>query len=72
MTEMVGASGIAWFFGVLLVVVLAVLWLYCLVDVLIRSAHGPGAKAGWAIALVLLAPFAIVAYLVFGRRPATV
>jgi uncharacterized membrane protein len=45
-----------------------VLWIYCLFDVLVRSSHGSGAKALWAVALVLLAPFAIVAYLLFGRR----
>jgi hypothetical protein len=65
---MVGASGWEWFFGVLLVVALFVLWIYCLVDLLVRSSHGVAAKAVWALALILLAPFAIVAYLLFGRR----
>jgi hypothetical protein len=63
-------SGVEWFFGVLLVVVLAVLWIVCLFDLLVRSGHGAGAKALWALALILLAPFAIVAYLAFGRRSA--
>lgn len=65
---MVGASAWEWFFGVLLVVVLAVLWIYCLFDVLVRSSHGVAAKAVWSLALILLAPFAIVAYLLVGRR----
>lgn len=50
--------------------VLAVLWIVCLFDLLVRSGHGAGAKALWALALILLAPFAIVAYLLFGRRAA--
>jgi hypothetical protein len=65
---MVGASNWEWFLGVLLVVVLAVLWIYCLFDVLARPNRGATSKALWALALILLAPFAIVAYLVVGRR----
>ena len=65
---MVGASTWEWFLGVLLVVVLAVLWIYCLFDLLARPNRDAASKALWALALVLLAPFAIVAYLLVGRR----
>ena len=65
---MVGASTWEWFLGVLLVVVLTALWIYCLFDLLARPNRGAGSKALWALALVLLAPFAIVAYLLVGRR----
>ncbi len=65
---LVATSGFVWALGVFVVVVLFALWIYCLFDVLVRSSHGRGAKALWALALVLLAPFAIVAYLLVGRR----
>jgi hypothetical protein len=46
---------------------LFVLWLYCLFNVVMRSDLGGGAKVVWALALIVLAPFAIAAYLVVGR-----
>jgi hypothetical protein len=64
---LVGASTTAWALGFVGVIVFFVLWLYCLFDVLARPTRGPASKAIWAVALVLLAPFAIVAYLLFGR-----
>jgi hypothetical protein len=66
-------SAFVWIVIVAVLVVLFVLWLYCLFDVLVRADVGAGAKAVWALALIVLAPLAIVAYLVFGRRrrPAT-
>jgi hypothetical protein len=67
-STIVAVSGFVWALGFIGAVILFVLWIYCLFDVLVRSSHGSGAKALWAVALVLLAPFAIVAYLLFGRR----
>jgi Phospholipase_D-nuclease N-terminal len=64
---LVGASTTAWALGFVGAIVFFGLWFYCLFDVLARPARGPGSKALWAVALVLLAPFAIVAYLLFGR-----
>jgi hypothetical protein len=67
-------SAFGWIVIVAVLVVLFVLWLYCLFDVLVRPDLGGGAKAVWALALIVLAPFAIVAYVLFGRvrrRPAT-
>jgi hypothetical protein len=64
---LVGASTAAWALGFVGAIIFFGLWLYCLFDVLARPVRGAGSKALWAVALVLLAPFAIVAYLIFGR-----
>ena len=61
---------VGWALGFVGAVVFFVLWLYCLFDVLARPTRGAGSKAIWAVALVLLAPFAIVAYLLVGRSRA--
>jgi hypothetical protein len=64
---LVALGTVGWALGFFGAVVLFVLWLYCLFDVLARPTRSVGSKAIWAVALVLLAPFAIVAYLLFGR-----
>ena len=50
------------------VVILFALWVFCLFDMLLRPGRGAAAKAFWVLALILLAPFAIVAYLVVRTR----
>jgi hypothetical protein len=67
---LVALGTVGWALGFVGAVVFFVLWLYCLFDVLSRPTRGAGSKGLWAVALVLLAPFAIVAYLLFGRAPA--
>jgi hypothetical protein len=65
-------STVGWTAAVIALTLLFVLWLYCLFSVLVRGDIGGGAKALWALVLIVLAPFAIVAYLLFGRpRAAT-
>ena len=64
----IAAGTVTWVLGFVVVIVFFVLWLYCLFNLLADPARGAGSKAVWAIALILLAPFAIVAYLLFGRR----
>jgi hypothetical protein len=65
---LVGLGTVGWALGFVGAVVFFVLWLYCLFDVLAKPTRGAGSKAIWAVALVVLAPFAIVAYLLVGRR----
>jgi hypothetical protein len=64
---LLGLSTLGWILVVALLAVAFVLWIYCLFDVVVRGDMGGGAKIVWALALVLLAPLAILAYLVFGR-----
>ena len=69
-STLVAVSTTVWALGFVAAVVFFCLWIYCLFDLLARPSRGAGSKALWAVALVLLAPFAIIAYLVFGRRRA--
>jgi hypothetical protein len=63
----VAAGTVTWAVGFVAAIVFFLLWLYCLFNVLADTTRSAGSKAIWAVALVLLAPFAIVAYLLFGR-----
>ena len=63
---LVATSGFVWALGVFVAVVLFALWIYCLFDVLVRSSHGHARRSGRSRSP--LAPFAIVAYLLVGRR----
>jgi hypothetical protein len=63
-------STLGWILAIAALFLLTLLWLYCLFDVLVRHDESAGAKALWAVALIVLAPFSIVAYLLFGRRRA--
>jgi hypothetical protein len=60
-------STLGWVVAIVVLVVASVLWLYCLVEVIVRRDFGVGAKLGWALFLIVLAPLAIVAYLLFAR-----
>src|SRR5262245_368741 len=64
----IAVSTLGWTLAGIAVVVLFVLWLFCLFDVLVSTGRGAASKALWALALILLAPFAIVAYLIVRTR----
>jgi phospholipase D-like protein len=65
---LLAVSALAWTLAGIAVVLLFALWVFCLFDVLLRSGRGAASKALWALALILLAPFAIVAYLIVRTR----
>lgn len=67
MAVLVGASGLAWTIVVIVLIVLFLLWLYCLADILLRRDHGIGWKILWALVTIVLAPIAIPVYLIFVR-----
>jgi uncharacterized membrane protein len=46
---------------------LFLIWLYCLFDVIVRGNYSSGKKTVWVIALLLLAPFAMIGWFWFGR-----
>jgi hypothetical protein len=60
-------STLGWVVAIVVLVVASVLWLYCLVEVIVRRDFGVAAKLGWSLFLIVLAPLAIVAYLLFAR-----
>jgi hypothetical protein len=67
--SLVATSTFVWVIVGIAGVILFALWVLCLFDVLARPNRGAGSKLIWSLALCLLAPFAVVAYLLFGRRP---
>jgi hypothetical protein len=66
--SLVATSTFVWVIAGIAAVILFALWVFCLFDVLVRPNRSAGSKLIWALALFLLAPFAVIAYLLFGRR----
>jgi hypothetical protein len=62
-----GAFG--WIVVVILLLVLAVAWIYCLFALVVDGSIAIGGKVLWALALIVLAPIAIPAFLISRRRP---
>jgi hypothetical protein len=62
-----GAFG--WIVVVVLLLVLAVLWIYCLFALVVDGSISIAGKVVWALALIVLAPIAIPAFLFSRRRP---
>jgi Phospholipase_D-nuclease N-terminal len=60
-------STLGWILTIVVLTIAFMLWLYCLVEIVARRDLGAGAKLVWALFLIVLAPLAIVAYLLFGR-----
>jgi hypothetical protein len=54
--------------AVVLLTVVTVLWLWMAFDLVIRKDLGVGSKVLWFAAWILLAPVALVAYVLVGRR----
>jgi hypothetical protein len=63
-----GAFG--WIIVVILLLALAVAWIYCLFALVVDRSISIGGKVLWALALIVLAPIAIPAFLISRRRPA--
>ena len=57
----------AWILIGAVVFVLFLIWLYCLFDVIVRGNYSSGKKVVWVIALILLAPLAMIGWFWFGR-----
>jgi phospholipase D-like protein len=57
----------AWILIGAVLFVLFLVWLYCLFDVIVRGNFGTGRKVVWIIALIILAPLAMIGWFLFGR-----
>jgi Phospholipase_D-nuclease N-terminal len=68
---LVGAGWLAWTIAVLALIVLFVLWLYCLVDIVTSGERGIGSKILWSLVTIVAAPLAIPVYLLFARSHST-
>lgn len=51
-----------------LIATVTILWLWMAFDLALRRDLGAGAKALWFLVWILLAPIALVAYVLVGRR----
>ncbi len=65
MTLAVSAGG--WLLIAAVLFVLFLVWLYCLFDVIVRGNYSTGKKVVWIVALIVLAPLAMIGWFLFGR-----
>jgi hypothetical protein len=64
---MLAVSAGGWLLIAAVLFIVFLLWLYCLFDVIVRGNYSTGKKVAWVIALILLAPLAIIGWFAFGR-----
>jgi hypothetical protein len=64
-TLAVSAGG--WLLIAAVLFVLFLVWLYCLFDVIVRGNYSTGKKVVWIVALIVLAPLAMIGWFLFGR-----
>jgi phospholipase D-like protein len=64
---MLAVSAGGWLLISAILFVLFLVWLYCLFDVIVRGNYSSGKKTVWVIALILLAPLAMIGWFWFGR-----
>jgi hypothetical protein len=67
---MLAVSAGGWILIATVMYVLFLLWVFCLFDVIVRGNMSTGTKVIWVLALIVLAPFAIIAWFGFGRSRA--
>jgi Phospholipase_D-nuclease N-terminal len=64
---MLAVSAGGWLLISAVLFVLFLIWIYCLFDVIVRGNYSTGKKVVWIVALIVLAPLAIIGWFLFGR-----
>ncbi|HEV8459951.1 MAG TPA: hypothetical protein VGQ38_04515 [Gaiellaceae bacterium] len=64
---MLAVSAGGWLLIAAVLFVLFLVWLYCLFDVIVRGNYSTGKKVVWIVALIVLAPLAMIGWFLFGR-----
>ncbi len=64
---MLAVSAGGWLVISAILFVLFLIWIYCLFDVIVRGNYSAGKKVVWILALIVLAPLAMIGWFVFGR-----
>ena len=64
---MLAVSAGGWLLISAVLFVLFLIWIYCLFDVIVRGNYSTGKKVVWIVALIVLAPLAMIGWFLFGR-----